>query len=210
MCRAYHSAASAGPDCCVRRIASCDGLGLPGRTQSGYYSPSRHGSAGRSSRAAAGPTLGQWDLVPGQPASCMRAPAGRAPPHHPAAGDTPRCGRAPSRSQPRDSDADVCWPAGCHVIPGPTGPRPLGYGRPELHGQSPFQGAGFYTCASRPLVTVRGRARTRCTLLLFLPLQVRSPCRLAPPLRLIRLFQPCSLAARLTPLTPPADFGSPH
>jgi hypothetical protein len=157
--RAYHHATSAGPECCVHRIASsgrlgvtgrgagpittprllgrsavctgspaagdCDGLGLPGRTQSGYLSPSRPGPAGRPSRAAAGPTRCQWDLVPGQPHAVPRW-TGAGPAHRRRWGVT--AGASPATA------ARLGWR-------GPGGARTAGLGRGRRSGPGPWAGS---------------------------------------------------------------------
>ena len=80
--RAYHSAASAGPECCVHRIASSGRL----RRLRDYWTVRSQDTllqflgapraVGLSSWAATGPACSQWDLAPGQPHA---GPRGRAP-----------------------------------------------------------------------------------------------------------------------------------
>jgi hypothetical protein len=69
--------------CQLGRSAACTGSpaagdstvsGIPGRMQSCYLPPSRHGPLNSSSWAAFGPSHCQWDLAPGRPHGSPRLP----------------------------------------------------------------------------------------------------------------------------------------
>jgi len=140
---ACHSAASAGPECCVHRIASSGRLRRP----RGYRTVRSQDTllqflgaprvVGLSSWAATGPACSQWDLAPSQPHA---GPRGRAPALLSVAGVASP--RAQARLQLLDSD----------------GVGPDGAGRPDSDGDS-GPGPDYGPARTRCHVSPRSRMR---------------------------------------------------